>query len=84
MLKVSLDKIVQSYARIRKTPGNTLARTYYINFLREESKFAKATDIFEKDVANLSLKTVPDFIVSVMHFGKMCSERLKSAYYYQK
>lgn len=84
MLKVRLDKMAQSYARIRKTPNNTLARTHYINFLREENKFANATGIFEKDLGNWSLKVLPDFIVSVIRFGKMCSERFKSAYYFQR
>ncbi len=84
MYKICLEKLVQSYAKVKRTPNNTIARTHYIKFLRAEDKFMKATETFEKDMGNWSLKSIPDFFVSFKHFGKMCAEKLKSAYYFKK
>ena len=84
MLKVDLNRISQSYAKVRKASNEALARTHYINFLREESKFFDSSDKLANRIEDLSLKAIPQFFKSVKHFGKMTAEKLKSAYYFNK
>jgi len=84
MLKISLEKIAPTLAKVRRTPNHTLARTHYINFLKEEDKFINASEKLAKRIDDLSLKVLPQFFKSVKHFALMGAERLKSAYYFKK
>lgn len=84
MLKINLEKIAPKLAKVRKTPNKTLSRTHYINFLREEDKFVKATEKMEESMDNWSLKTPFHILTAIKHFMLMGSEKLKSFYYFQK
>jgi hypothetical protein len=84
MLKINLEKIAPTLAKVRKTPNKTLARTHYINFLKEEDKFMSSSEKLSQRIDDLSLKVIPQFFTSLKHFALMGAERLKSAYYFKK
>lgn len=81
---INLAKITNNYKKVKKAPNEALARTHYIKFLNEENKFSSASDKLEESIDNWSLKLPFDFCSVLFHFGKMCSQKLKSVYYYQK
>ena len=85
MLKVSkIIPSIEKFKKVKSTPNNVLARTHYINFLKEEDKFFKSADRLDDNMKNYSLKVVPEFFVSLSHFAKMISQKAKSVYYFQK
>jgi len=84
MLKINIEKISPSLAKVRKTPSKTLARTHYINFLKKENKFIDATERYECSAENMSLKAIPQFFNAVRYFILMSCEKFKSYYYFQK
>ena len=83
MLNV-ISKITPSYAKVQKASNAALSRTHNINFLREEEKFFNSSEKLSSYINDWSLKAIPQFLKSVKHFGKMASEKLKSAYYLKK
>ena len=79
-----MDKISSSYSRLKNTQNKILARTHNINFLKEENKFYDSAERAGKYADDASMKAIPEFFVSIKHFGKMIGEKLKSLYYSQK
>lgn len=85
MLKVSkLLPSIEKFKKVKNTPNKVLARTYYINFLKEEDKFFKSSVRLGDNMENYSLKFIPEFFVSLSHFSKMIVEKAKSAYFFKK
>lgn len=85
MLKVSkFIPSIEKCIKVKKTPNNVLARTHYINFLKEEDKFFKSADRLDDNMKNYSLKVIPEFFVSLSHFAKMISQKAMSAYFFKK
>lgn len=83
-MKINLETFAPKLAKVRKTPNKTLSRTHYINFLREEDKFVKATEKLEESMERWSLKSPIHMLKALKHFTLMGCEKLKSVYYFQK
>ena len=81
---INLAKIAKNYVKVKKASNEALARTHYIKFLKEEDKFINATEKLEKSIEDWSLRSPFNFCSALSHFGKMCSQKLKSVYYFQK
>ncbi len=84
MMKINLGKFATNSTKVRNTPSKTLSRAHYINFLKEEDKFMKASEKLSKRIDEWSLKAIPNFFTSIKHFTIMGSEKLKSFYYLHK
>ena len=82
--KISLAKIAPKYAKVRKASPETLSRTHYLKFLKEEQNFFASSDKLGYYVNEWSLKAVPQFAKSLVTFTKMAAEKAKSVYYVLK